>query len=323
MVNYKKILARAAEKWPAKVLSVVAAIFLFAFHRINELQERFFTVPLHLDIGTELIPSSAYPQNVRIIMRGTNIIYHITETDIEAHLDCTRFTEPGLYKVPVQLRRNGSAAETDFLELTVEPAELSLELDIRMTKNVPLTPSFQGYLEPGFEMVSFTLEPNQAVIDGPMKLMSGVSEISTDFIDLRGRNNDFAVRVGVVNPNPLLSIRGDGTTEFRGLISELIVVRNIEKLPIGVLGIDELFETVLSPPEASLRVHGVMSVLDALNAESTVLRINVDCGGLREAGVYELPLLVTAADGLDVERVEPERITVELHLKKEQSTTPP
>ena len=126
MVDYRKILVRVAEKWPAKVLSIVAAIFLFAFHRMNDVQERFFSVPLHLDINSELIPSSTYPHNVRITMRGPNSIYHITETDIEARLDFSRFTEPGLYRVPVQIQRKGSAEETEILELIVDPAELSL-----------------------------------------------------------------------------------------------------------------------------------------------------------------------------------------------------
>ena len=318
MVNYKKILARAAEKWPAKVLSVVAAIFLFAFHRMDDLQERFFSVPLYLEIGTELIPGSEYPQNVRITMRGSNSIYHITEADIEAYLDFTKFTEPGFYKMPVQIRRKGSAMETDILELTADPAELSLELDTRITKNVPLTPSFQGYPEPGFEMVSYTLEPNQAVIDGPMKLMSEISELGTEFIDLQNRNSDFSVRIQMVNPSQLISIRGERTAEFRGLIKELIGIRNIERLPVRIMGLAGNFSAVLNPPAASVRVHGVMSILDSLDADPAALRLNIDCGGINEAGVYELPLLAAAAEELKVERLEPEKITVEIRLKEDQ-----
>jgi YbbR domain-containing protein len=316
MADYKKILARAVEKWPAKVLSIVAAIFLFAFNRMNDLQERFFSVPLHLDIAADLIPSSAYPRNVRITMRGPNSIYHITETDIEARLDCTRITEPGLYRVPVQIQRKGAAAETEILEIITDPAELSLELDTKMTRNVSLTPSFQGYLEPGYEMVSFTLEPNQAVIDGPAKLMSGISELSTDFIDLRGRSADFSARVRIVNPNPFLSVRGDGTAEFRGFIKELIVIKTIEKFPVGVRGLAETFEAALNPPEALVRIHGIQSVLDGLTPGSRALVLSVDCSGVNGAGVYELPLLAATEEGLSVERLEPERITVEIRLKE-------
>ena len=314
-MDYKKIIARAAEKWPAKVLSVVAAIFLFAFHRMNDLQERYFSVPLNLDISSNLIPGSDYPRNVRITLRGPNNIYHITETDIEAYLDFAKIAEPGSYRVPVQIRRKGSAAEMEILEIIADPAELSLELDTKITRNVPLTPSFQGYLEPGYEMVSYTLEPNQAVIDGPMKLMSGILELSTDFIDLRGRNAEFSVRVRIVNPNQLIFMRGDGTAEFRGFIKELIVISTIEKFPIGVTGLAETFEAVLNPPEVLVRIRGIQSMLDNVSPESEALLLSVDCGGIGETGVYELPILAVTEEGLSVERLEPETVRVEIRLK--------
>ena len=315
-MDYKKILARMTEKWPAKVLSVVAAIFLFAFHRMGDLQERHFSVPLHLEIDASLIPGSSFPQNIRITLRGDNKIFQVSEADIEAHLDLSKHLEPGLYKGSVQIVRKGNAAETEIMEIAANPEEISLELDTRMSKTVPLSPQFQGYLEPGYEMVSYFLEPNQAVIDGPMKLVTGVSELATDSIELGSRNSDFAVRVQIINPNRLLIIRGDGTAEFKGFIKELILIKSFENIPIQVKGLGGNLEASLDPLSASIKIQGVQSLLDSVAGEADALVLSVDCSGINGTGSFELPLLVTVKDGLSVERREPETVKAVIRQKE-------
>jgi YbbR domain-containing protein len=308
LVDYKKIMTGISKNWPAKVLSVAVAIFLFAFHRMGDLQERFFSVPLRLDINSNLVPGSSYQRNIRVTLRGdANSIYAIEEDDIELYADLTMFSEPGTYKVLVQIQKKGTVAENETLEINLDPIEISLELDTKMSKYVPLSPSFQGYLESGYEMVSYTLEPNQVVIDGPLKLLTGISELSTESIDLRSRNTDFSSRVRIMNPNPLLVLRGDGMTEFRGFIRELIEIRNFDNLSITVNGLDDAFEAVLEPPAASVRIQGVQKYLDAFIAQNI---LTVDCSAVNEEGSYDLPLVVTVGSELTVDRREPETVRV-------------
>ena len=316
MVDYKKIIPGLIQNWPAKVLSIVAAIFIFAFHRMSDLEDRFFTVPLHVDIAGNLLPGTVYPHNVRVNLRGTNVIYNISETDIEAHLDLTKHTEPGIYKAQIHIQRKGSAAEIDILEITIEPAELTVELDTRVSKTVPISPNFQGYLEQGFEMVSFVLEPANVVIDGPEKLIHSISEIQTDFIDMQGKNADFSVHTRLVNPSQLIRIRGDHTAEFTCYIKELIFINNFTNLSIQATGLDPSFEAVLDPPSASIRLYGVQSMLEEINAG--MVSLSVDCSGINENGLYELPLLVDSEKEITVDRREPEIIRVEIRQKATQ-----
>ena len=316
MADYKKIFAKLAEKWPAKVLSVLAAIFLFTFHRISDLQERYFSVPLNLDIAANLIPGSNYPNNIHVTIRGTNNIYHISENDIEALLDLSKYSEPGIYKAQVQIIRNRSAVETEILGITADPSEISLELDTRMSKSIPVSPSFHGYLEPGFEMVSYSMDPNQVLIDGPEKLLQTISLVNTDFIDLRGRNEDFTIQVRIINPNQLFRIRGDLITEFKGFIKELIIINNLENLPITVIGLDDSLEAELNPAAASVKIQGVQSVLE--NISMDMVSVIVDCSTITGTGTYELPLLAEVEKELQIERIEPEIIKVEIKQKEEQ-----
>jgi hypothetical protein len=292
------------------VLSIVAAIILFIFHRLGNIQERFFSVPLRLEISNNLVPSSSYPRNVRVTLRGdANSIYPVVEDDIEAYLDLTGYRDPGSFRTPVQIRKKGTAVEAENLEIVVEPMEIAVDLDAKLSKYVPIAPNLQGSLEKGYELVSYTLEPSQMVIDGPFGLISGLAELSTDSIDLQSRNEDFTVRLKVVNPNPLLVIRGDGMIEFRGFIRESIMIRSFDDIPISVTGLTGDF----SAPETgfgSLRLEGAQRLIELFEPGENVL--SVDVSGIGGPGTYTLPINASIPEDFTLIRQEPLEITLEI-----------
>jgi hypothetical protein len=221
-LNNRKLLARVVENWPAKVLSVAAALILFVFHRMNILETRFFSVPLSLETGADLVPVSAPPRLVRISLRGdANSINPILEDDIEAYIDLSKYTAEGWYRPPVQIRKKGTALEAQPLEISVDPMEISIQLDKKIRKTVPLKADMQGTIEAGFELVSYSLSPSQVIIEGPKSVLDAVSGLSTDAVDLEGRNESFTVTAHILNPKSLIVIRGNGTAEFQALIQPL------------------------------------------------------------------------------------------------------
>jgi len=312
-MDYKKIFARITGNWPAKVTSLVVAIILFAFHRMGELQERFFYLPLKINANDNLAPSSPYPRNIRVILRGNaNNIYYVADNDIEVYLDLTRYNTPGIYKVPVEIDKKGSAFESEAPEIIVDPVEITLELDTRMSKQIQLSPRFQGYIESGYEMVSHSLNPSSVIIDGPVKLIENITELYTELIDLRSRSSDFTVRVQIANSSPLLSIRGGGMAEFTGYIRELIMIKQFDGIPIVIKGLPENMEAVINHSVASVRIHGIQAKQDILDEKQLVM---VDCSSITEEGIYELPLTVSIPPELMADRIDPDHITVIVTLK--------
>ncbi|MDR0316088.1 MAG: hypothetical protein LBH97_04225 [Treponema sp.] len=129
-MNIRKLLTRAVENWPAKVLSIALAFIIFIFHRMNTLETRFFSIPLSVETSSTLIPAGDYPQIIRVSLRGdTGSIYTISEGDIEVYIDLTKYENEGLYRAPVQIRKKGNALGVEPLEISVEPMEISLRLD--------------------------------------------------------------------------------------------------------------------------------------------------------------------------------------------------
>jgi hypothetical protein len=309
LLNGRKLLAKAAENWPAKALAIALAIILFVFHRMSTLKDRFFSVPLSIESNGDLIPAGPYPRTVRVRLRGdADSIDPIQEEDVEAYLDLTKYTQEGTYRSPVQVRKNGTALGVEPLEIRVDPMEVSVELDQKIGKSVPLTPNLRGYIESGYELVSYSLSPTQVAVEGPLKIIDGLEELATDFIDLEGRRDDFSVSVRILNRDPLVVIRGDGMADFQGFVKELIIIRNFEDLPITVTGLDEGFTAEPAVNRGSIRVEGTQSRFD----QEPELSLTLDCSAVVTGGTYTLPVTALIPPELTLVRKEPEEIQVRI-----------
>ncbi|AEJ19348.1 YbbR-like domain-containing protein [Gracilinema caldarium] len=306
-----RLINKLIENWPAKVLSLAVALLLSMFHKISILEERYFSVPLKVETSGELLPSGPYPRIVKIMIKGeSNSLYLLQESDIEAYVDLSKYKTPGLYRAPIQIKNKSTIAETSNLEIQIDPIEVLIPLDQSMTKIVPITPSFRGYLESGYELSSYTLEPNQVTILGPVNIVNSINDVTTDFIELTGRKENFSVVTKINNKESLIKIEGSLSVTFSASIQQSIAIRTFEKIPIIVSG---LHNTLLARPQinyGTIKLQGSQLDLDSYTPDSSIL--SVDCSDIDKEGTYLLPIIVSAPQNFVVLRYEPTEIPVEI-----------
>jgi YbbR domain-containing protein len=203
------------------------------------------------------------------------------------------------------------------LEIGVDPLEISLSLDHRISKFVPLAANFRGRLDSGYNLSFYTLNPTQAIIDGPSGLISNISELHTDFIDLDGRTGDFSLMVNILNRDPLIVIRGNGITEFRGFISRIVPVRNIADIPIRLTGLDEGLVGESEIRAGSIHLEGGnQEELDRFTLPLDFLY--ADCSEIKEPGTYTLTVLSPPVPDLTM-TIDPPEVVVHI-LPREEET---
>ncbi|MDR3123686.1 MAG: hypothetical protein LBU16_07915 [Treponema sp.] len=309
-------LARIAENWPPKVISIAMAIVLLVFHRMSLLEERFFSAPLNVETDSSLIPASPYPGMVRVTLRGdANTIYPILEDDIRAYIDLNKYAEPGIYRAPVQIRKSGTAVRTEALEISVDPMELVVTLDERLYKTVAVRASFRGVVEPGYELSSYTLEPSHVAVEGPKGLVADVEELSTEYIELTGRSEDFSAVARILNDEPLLVIRGNGFAEFHGSVREKQRAESFDNLPIRIEGLDDQFVGELEIDSGSVRIEGGQTIVDRTKGQD--IRLYVDCSSINSPGDFLLPVLVFFPHLFTIIRQDPQQVVIHI-LRKQQ-----
>jgi len=306
-LNNKKLIVKIIENWPVKVLSIVLAFILFIFHRLNTMTTRPLSIPLAIETNSALTPASAYPRTVRVTLRGEdNSIQSIADNDIEAYVDLTKYESEGSYSAPVLIRKKDSALGIEPLEIVVYPLKISVQLDRKISKTLPLTAVINGRVADGFNLISHSISPSEITVTGPFGLLESVAEIKTEPIDLDGRNSDFSMEVHIANLNPLFVLRGSSTAKFSCFINPTVSVRSIDGIAITLKGLHPDFEADTGGRTGSIRIEGNQPQLDGFRPPPDFFV--VDCSDISEPGTYTLPIMVDLPPDFSLIRREPEEL---------------
>ena len=315
-MNRRKLLARIIENWPAKVLSLALAIILFVFHRMITLETRSFFSPLIIENMNAIMPSSTYPRQIRVSLKGeTASINSVLEDEIEVFVNMENISVPGVYNIPVQWRKKGTALGVEPLQISIEPEEINFSLDNRISRLVPIAASFRGMVEAGYNMTSYILNPAQAAIEGPAGIVNSITELNTELIDLESQKGDFSVTAAILQLNPLVIIRGNGITEFHGTVTPIIPVRNISNVPIEISGLKEGLTAELEIKTGSLHLEGSRQDL-LLDFEPGPGFLSVDCSDINEPGEYILRIITGSFENLSI-LCEPREVKITIYNGEE------
>jgi YbbR domain-containing protein len=208
------------------------------------------------------------------------------------------------------------------VEISVDPQQVVMELDEKVSRYVPLQPKFEGYPESGYERVSYTLIPPQVVVEGPKSLVDQLSELFTETIELGGRNADFTVTTRIQQGDPLLQIRGgDGMVEFHGSIKKLIRIRSFDNLPVAISGLGANFTAAMDITSASIRIEGNQNELESYNPALDAAILTLDCSGITEAGTYTLAVQADIPAAFTLIRSDPTAITIQVREQEREQVT--
>jgi YbbR domain-containing protein len=292
------------ENWHARILSLAAAVVLFLFHNINTLEERFFSVPVEIVLDAGVMPGSEYPKMVRISLRGEEeSIFPILEEDVVAFVDLSEHKSEGIFKAPVQIRKKGTALDVDPLEIRVEPLEVTVAIEEKLFKSVEIIPGITGYPAPGFEIGQFFMTPTTVELEGPKSVVGGITEISTEEIDLSGRREDFSIRVRLHRVNPLIKFPGGDVVEFKCFIDESIIIKTFEQLDIITLNLDPEYIIKGDIPGGLIGVQGNQLTLEAIKPSDMTLLL--DCSEISGPGEYTISVRPDIPAGLLIVKYAP------------------
>jgi YbbR domain-containing protein len=309
LTKSKSLFAQLISNWPAKALSLAAAILLFIFHNFSTLSERFISVELTAAFADGLTAAQPYPRRVRVEVRGNDrSLSAVTEEDISAIADFSRFDTEGVYTTPVTIQKKGVLDGLDTIEIGVDPLEITLPVQKKVRKRVEVTPVFKGLPAAGFRLDQYTVNPTGIDLEGPQGIVQTINSISTEDIDLSNKRDSFTLRASLVNVHPLLTFPGGNTVDFRGQIMEALELRTFENIPVTLQGFSSRLTLEEEAPIGWLTIQGGPSALEAAKMEK--LQLVIDCAGLTENGVYNLPVKPLIPSGLNVLQFGPDSVTL-------------
>lgn len=308
-MNLKRFRELLIRNWPAKIISLAAALVLFMFYRINTLEERFFSVPLAVDPPVGLAVANPYPRSVRIRLRGQEeTIFPILEEDITVQADFTRIKAEGEFRVPLRVSLGSTALGVTPLEIKVEPPEINLFLEYRVDKSVEIVPVIRGLPAHGYELVQYTVTPSVVDILGPRSQIQALERLMTEEIDVTGRAEDFLVRVRIASSNPLVTLPGGRSVEFRGIIREAEIIKSFDGIDIISIDLPADLRLADPLPRGSIRLQGTQLAIE--NLAPSQMRLVVDCSEIEGPGLARLYPQPDIPPGYVVLRYDPQELAL-------------
>jgi YbbR domain-containing protein len=314
-VNINRVINLITLNSPAKILSLAMAIFLFTFHNINLLKTKTISSKLQIEGYTNLIITNIVPESVSVKLRGgENDIANISGDDIITFIDLSGYKLTGSYNSPVRIIKNGHALNIDTLEISVEPADILLQLDKSASKSVKISPDISGMPASGYDIVSESVKPDTAQIEGPASLLDSISVIMTETINITGRYNDFSLVSPLVQPGPLFTILGGNTVEYSAKVSSANIEKVFSDISVTPLNLDENFTARIQPETGEITFKGKYSDINDFTPDSNTL--TVDLSDIKDEGDIELPVKAAAGKPEELYSYEPKTVTVKI-IKRE------
>jgi len=108
----------------------------------------------------------------------------------------------------------------------LSPSFIDLKLERRKQKEIPVKITLAGEPLPGYQIGRIMAVPDKVVVEGGETELKGVSEVTTESVDLDGVNEGFSVIVPLVHRGTYTYLKDDKTVEVQ------VEVQSVEPLPL-------------------------------------------------------------------------------------------
>lgn len=230
------------ENWTLKLISLIFALLLWMFIMGERRLEVGYLVPLELqNIPKELMVANEVASLVDVRVSGPRtLLMKVSPNDISIVVDLTDL-KPGLTTFKRLEERLNLPSGLRVTRLS--PSFIDLKLERRKQKEIPVKITLAGEPLPGYQIGRIMAVPDKVVVEGGETELKGVSEVTTESVDLDGVNEGFSVIVPLVHRGTYTYLKDDKTVEVQ------VEVQSVEPLPLID---DDNFEQ----PEAVKEVEG-------------------------------------------------------------------
>lgn len=252
--------------------------------------------------GVSVGPPQADPASVTI--RGASSrVDAVTSVVARVTIDASALNVDRIVDL-VALDANGN--EVPNVEMDPERVRVRIAVARELAnRTLPVVPDIVGQPAPGYRVTSVTVEPLVATVSGESAIVSQLETAPTEPIDITGRNRDVEASVRVALPEGV-SVAGSDTVRVVVTIGEDLGTRTfqagIEIVGAIAVGYD------ISPQTVNVTLGGRIAALDAIDASQLVA--TADVSGFTSTGEYEVPIELSAPEGVQVVDIQPEAVTV-------------
>lgn len=152
--------------------------------------------------------------------------------------------------------------------LGIEPREVELSFDDKVTREVPVEVPQIGVLDESLKLESIVVDPSRVVVTGPRTQLQRVTRVETYPVDLREIKGDTRQELPLRKPGPSLALSHE-LVLARLRVSPVQSSRKFRQLPVEIRSLDGA-QFTLHPRGVDVEVAGPRSLLELLQKEQII-----------------------------------------------------
>jgi YbbR domain-containing protein len=297
-----------------KIFSLGIALVLWYLVTTNS-QTVVLKVPFELsNLPSDRILLSNYESQVEVKVRGPSFLV----SSLASHPPSFRKRIQGeiANRYTLSLRPSDLDLPEAVEVISVEPNQIELIFEKRVTKNVTVEIPLLGNLE-GLKIDDIQVSPKEVTVSGPQSEVRSLQRVEGYPIDLREIRDEAKRSVGTLPAGKHCEVSPD-QVQVRIRVSPLEVTKKFDKLPIEVRAIDGGNYTV-RPSTTNVHVKGSKSVMEGLKTDNVVPFVRVT--SLSDK-TEKLSIQVELPKGVSLISSEPPEVSVKAGALKKGGTKP-
>ena len=297
-----------------KIASVVLAVFVWMYVRSEEKPVQVLAVPLRMEgLPDDMAPVGRTLEHVTVRVRADEAtMRELTPSRLQATVHLEE-AQPG--EQEVILGTDIVRAPPGVEVLSVDPSRLTLSIERRLQREVPVTARFRGKPQAPFERGGYTVTPSKVIVQGPERIVRQVEEAVTEEVDLSGRRESFESVVALQPDRGGVYILDKPVALVKVSLREVTVTRAIQNVPLVAEppagpGRSARFQ----PASITVVLAGSASALEKVSVSNLRASLNLEGMGPRNAAYAVQPQVAIIPEELDrevtVRSVSPRSIQV-------------
>ena len=320
LISYLPLFIR--RNFARKVIAIFFAILVYVKVNTQLGEEHVLQhIPVNIVAHGNIEVMNYLPETVDVTISGSKQkINLLTPSDIRIEIPISEIT---LKQHNYQLNKSFSMninntnlyMPAGISLIRVTPADVTIHCDKRITKDVPVTPTFRGYPPMDYERGEVKVIPKMVSLSGPETILNDIKTIPTEPVYLdKSTVENFMVdkKVQSVDNKVLVS---PSSVQIKVEIYKTMETSVYDDVPVcallGKLNTALRFKPKLLSKTVNITLRGPYSKLEMLNKSQ--IKAFVDLSKYNKPGIYQVKVDCWIKDPrINVKFIEPIMLNVEL-----------
>lgn len=293
-----------------KVASFLIALVIWTFVQGSENIEKNVVITVSIKVPEGFIVKDGSERHLSATIVGPSAIVEKTQnSDLQANIN---LAEVDTGSTEIEVDTTDISDLDSRLKVTIKNPSISLFIDKKIKKQVPIREILQGYVSPGFKVESVQIDPQILTIEGAKSELENIQFVQTDPIDISGLEATTTKNVFLVKSTSLSVIYSVKKVNVSIVVATNSSTQVIKEVPVHIQSLKYSQKQIdLEPLQVDVEIEGDLSKIadlpssQILNAVVVLPDTKFDA---MEQDVQVYPLV----DGIKVLRVIPQKVLVGL-----------